>query len=172
MISRCPAARRGWPEFKREDIAVFGIPVYAGRVPNVLLRYLDTVAGNGALAVPVVLYGNRNFDDALAELRDILVKDGFMPAAGAAFIGEHAFSRRLAKGRPDEKDMERAKRFAGEDIYQTGDGNRFRPGDSGNNRPRGYYMPRDGEGNLIDIRRGVKPRTADCCGGCGLCADV
>ena len=22
-----PAARRGWPEFKREDIAVFGIPV-------------------------------------------------------------------------------------------------------------------------------------------------
>ena len=35
-----------------------------------------------------------------------------MPAAGAAFIGEHAFFRRLAKGRPDEKDMERAKRFA------------------------------------------------------------
>lgn len=167
-----PAARRGWPEFKREDIAVFGIPVYAGRVPNVLLRYLDTVAGNGALAVPVVLYGNRNFDDALAELRDILVKDGFMPAAGAAFIGEHAFSRRLAKGRPDEKDMERAKRFAERIFTKLEMGTVSGPEIPGIPFPyRGYYMPRDGEGNPIDIRR-VKPRTADCCGGCGICVDV
>ena len=41
--------------FEKEDIVIFGVPVIAGRVPNVLLKYLETVKGNGALAVPVVL---------------------------------------------------------------------------------------------------------------------
>jgi len=49
-----------------------GVPVYAGRVPNVLLKYLNTLEGNGAQAVPVVLFGNRNYDEALKELRNLL----------------------------------------------------------------------------------------------------
>ena len=49
------------------------MPVYAGRIPNLLLlKYLTSVKGNDALAVPIVLFGNRNYDDALIELRDIL----------------------------------------------------------------------------------------------------
>ena len=43
------------------DLAVVGCPTYAGRVPNLLMPYLrDMVRGAGALAVPVVLFGNRN----------------------------------------------------------------------------------------------------------------
>lgn len=61
----------------KDDLVIFGTPVYAGRVPNVLLKYLATIQGNGALAVPVVLFGNRNFDDGLIELRDILENTGF-----------------------------------------------------------------------------------------------
>lgn len=68
------------------------MPVIAGRVPNVLLKFLDTLQGGGALAVPVVLYGNRNFDDALIELRNILQDRGFYAIGAAAFIGEHSFS--------------------------------------------------------------------------------
>lgn len=64
--------------FSKEDIVVFGVPVIAGRVPNLLLKFLDTIRGEGALAVPIVLFGNRNYDDALIELRDILLKDGFL----------------------------------------------------------------------------------------------
>lgn len=51
---------------------IAAVPVYAGRVPNVLLKYLNSMQGYGAKAVPLVLYGNRDYDDALVELTDIL----------------------------------------------------------------------------------------------------
>ena len=77
-----PAARQRELRFGAEELAVLGVPVYAGRVPNVLLPYLTKqLHGGGALAVPVVLFGNRNFDDGLIELRNILTEDGFMPVA-------------------------------------------------------------------------------------------
>lgn len=108
-----PESRNKVLKFDSGDLAVFGVPVYAGRVPNVLLKYLDAIEGNCALAVPVVLYGNRDYDDALIELRDILERRGLYTIAAAAFIGEHAFSYTLAAGRPDERDLELAGEFAG-----------------------------------------------------------
>ena len=81
-----PQVRQQELNFCQSDLVVLGTPVYAGRVPNVLLPFLrEKVRGRGALAVPVVLFGNRNYDDALIELRDILQEDGFRcVAAGAA----------------------------------------------------------------------------------------
>ncbi len=91
-----PQARQKELSFCERDLVVFGTPVYAGRVPNVLLPYLrEKVRGGGALAVPVVLFGNRNYDDALIELRDLLQADGFGCIAAGAFVGEHSFSRTL-----------------------------------------------------------------------------
>lgn len=88
-------------EFRQAILSVFGTPVIAGRVPNVLLKYLADIRGNGALGVPVVLYGNRNYDDALIELRDIMEAGGIRTIAAGAFIGEHSFSKVLGAGRPD-----------------------------------------------------------------------
>ena len=101
-----PKARTQPLRFTDSDLVVFGTPVYAGRVPNVLLPYLNTMQGNGALAIPVVLFGNRDYDDALIELRDILENNGLHTIAAGAFVGEHSFSRILAKDRPDMKDMD------------------------------------------------------------------
>ena len=42
------------------DLAVFATPTYAGRVPNVLLKYLSSIRGNGAAAIPVGLLKRRN----------------------------------------------------------------------------------------------------------------
>ena len=57
-----PKDREGELSFGPGDLVIFGTPVYAGRVPNLLLPYIrDKVKGNGALAVPVSLFGNRNF---------------------------------------------------------------------------------------------------------------
>lgn len=158
------------------DLVIFGTPVYAGRVPNVLLKYLATIQGNGALAVPVVLFGNRNFDDGLIELRDILEKTGFHTIAGAAFVGEHSFSRVLAAGRPDKEDMDEALSFAGkvaEKVLGLLEGEIPAPVFvEGTPYPyRGYYQPRDRKGVSIDIRK-VKPLTNDACDDCKICADV
>jgi len=171
-----PAAREKALKFSPDDLVVFGTPVIAGRVPNVLLKYLDTIEGNGAAAIPVVLYGNRDYDDALIELRDILENHGLHTVAAAAFIGEHSFSYVLAKGRPDEKDMEAVKSFAdaaAEKIKGIPDITKLQPIEvKGIPNPyRGYYQPKDRQGNPVDIRK-VKPLTGESCTGCLICADV
>ncbi|MCH1981760.1 EFR1 family ferrodoxin [Ruminococcus sp. OA3] len=167
-----PEAREKVYSFSEHDLVVFGTPVYAGRVPNVLLPFLRTVCGNNALAIPVVLFGNRNFDDALAELRDILSEDGFVCTAAAAFVGEHAFSDVLAKGRPDEDDLAFADQFALKLAAMVCNGtakNRIEvPGESPQSE---YFKPKGPDGNPIDIRR-VKSYVNENCDNCGICAEV
>lgn len=168
-----PQARRNPPVFSENEIVVFGTPVYAGRVPNVLLPYLAAIEGNGAVAVPVVVYGNRDFDDALIELRDILLKGGLKPLAAAAFVGEHSFSDRLAKGRPDAEDLRLACGFAEQAVQKLRDGRQAEElFVKGVPQPyRGYYQPRDRKGSPVDIRK-VKPLTGKECDACGLCVKL
>ncbi|MEL7597167.1 MAG: flavodoxin domain-containing protein, partial [Clostridiaceae bacterium] len=45
-----PAVRKKPVSFTEEDVVIIGVPVYAGRVPNILLEYLNSIEGNGALA--------------------------------------------------------------------------------------------------------------------------
>lgn len=165
-------ARKSPKTFVANDVVVFGMPVIAGRIPNLLLNYLDSVKGNGALAVPVVLFGNRAYDDALIELREILSRNGFRAVAAAAFVGEHSFSNVLGEGRPDGNDMAVALDFADKVAEKiiSGEGLAETVAVNGQLPPRPYYQPRDREGNRIDIRK-VKPRTdTSLCADCKLCA--
>ena len=169
-----PQARQKELSFCERDLVVFGTPVYAGRVPNVLLPYLrEKVRGGGALAVPVVLFGNRNYDDALIELRDILQEDGFRCVAAGAFVGEHSFSHTLGAGRPNAADLADMDNFARAAARKIG-GLAALPAVpvavAGQEPIRPYYMPRDRHGAPINILK-VKPKTdMALCGGCGLCA--
>ena len=87
-----PAVRKEALTFGPDDLVVLGTPTYAGRVPNVLLPYLtEQIRGAATPAVPVVLFGNRDFDDSLMELRTIMTANGFVPVAAAAFVGSTAF---------------------------------------------------------------------------------
>ena len=169
-----PAARQAELTFGPDDLVVLGTPVYAGRVPNVLLPYLTgKVRGGGALAVPVTLFGNRNFDDALIELRNILTADGFLPVAAAAFVGEHSFSRTLGAGRPNAADMTEMCNLAAEaahKIKSLAAPPAVPVAVAGQDPVRPYYTPRDRHGAPINILK-VKPKTdLSRCGGCGLCA--
>lgn len=166
-----PSARKREYAFTENDLVVAGVPVYAGRVPNVLLPFLKAVRGNGALAAAVVLYGNRDYDDALIELRDLLKEDGFRVLAGGAFVGEHSFSGVLAKGRPDQWDLEAADEFAGRILTKLDAGGRSEAEVKGETPYRPYYRPRDRKGVPVDIRK-VTPKTNDSCTGCMTCVRV
>jgi NAD-dependent dihydropyrimidine dehydrogenase PreA subunit/flavodoxin len=167
-----PEARKQAVSFSKEQVVVAGLPVYAGRVPNVLLKYLKTVAGNGAMAVALVVYGNRDYDDALVELQDILEADGFKVVSGGAFIGEHSFSRTLGQNRPDEQDMALARDFAGRICKKlTAPGEIPTVAVKGNRPYRDYYRPRDQNGNAVDVRK-VTPKTNSDCIDCKLCAEI
>ena len=171
-----PAVRQETLGFGEKDLVVFGTPVYAGRVPNVLLPFLrERIVGGGALAVPVVLFGNRNYDDALIELRNILAVDGMHPIAAGAFVGEHSFSRVLGADRPNAEDEALMDEFAAR-VAALAAGLDAAPVKSvavrGQEPLRPYYTPRDRAGNPINILK-VKPKTdLSRCGGCGLCADL
>lgn len=88
-------------DFGAGDLVVVGGPTYAGKLPNKMLPYFQSgLHGNGALAAAVVTYGNRSFDNSLAELCASLEMDGFHTAAGGAFVGTHAFSDALGRDGP------------------------------------------------------------------------
>lgn len=107
---------------------IIGMPVYGGRIPALAaqrLRVLGT--GQGRPVIVVVVYGNRAFDDALLELRDLALELGFIPVAGAAFVGEHSFStptHPIGAGRPDQEDLSKAQEMGqavGQNLAQYPD---------------------------------------------------
>lgn len=102
------------PDMDSNTLAVIAVPVYGGRVAETALERLGQIRGNRTPAIVVVVYGNRDYDDALKELADWAVAQGFIPVAGAAFIGEHSYSRAdrpVAAGRPDSADRQLAADF-------------------------------------------------------------
>lgn len=167
-----PDKRKEPISFGETDLVIVGLPVYAGRIPNLLLPYVrDSISGNGALGVPVVLYGNRNFDDALIELRDVMEQNGFHTIAAGGFIGEHSFSKILGAGRPDAADMEVAAELGARIIARVENPSDGPIAVRGEQPIRPYYTPRDRKGTPINILK-VKPKTSEDCIQCGICAAV
>jgi NAD-dependent dihydropyrimidine dehydrogenase PreA subunit/protein involved in ribonucleotide reduction len=168
-----PEVRKEKPEFTKDDFLIIGVPVYAGRVPNVLLDYLNSIEGNGAYAAAVVLYGNRNFDDALIELRDILISNGFTIIAGGAFIVQHSFSRTLGDNRPDDSDMEMAAEFA-EKIYCKLSQTNLKSIEVKGNKPyRPYYVVLDKTNKPVYDFKKIKPKTnEEECIDCKICVEA
>jgi len=109
-----PGARKHPLRTSGNELLVIAVPVYMGRVPALLNEWLNQIQAQNTLTVCVVVYGNRLYDNALLELKDILIKRGCVPIAGAAYIGEHAFSSSetpTAEGRPDANDLTHAELF-------------------------------------------------------------
>lgn len=102
------------PEIIPEDLVIVASPVYGGRLPQHVSCRLKELSGNGAKAVAIVVYGNRDYDDALLELTDILEETGFEVIGAGAFIGQHSIFPKVAATRPDEKDLVAIANFASE----------------------------------------------------------
>ena len=152
-----------------DGLAIIGMPVYGGRLPAEAVARLRRIHGNSTPAVVVVLYGNRAYDDALIELRDLAVELGFLPIAAGAFVGEHSFSDEntlIAHRRPDQEDLMRAAEFGAavrarlDDISSLEEAPPMQvPG----NIPYADYR----------VLRGVSPVSDDLiCTRCGTCATV
>ena len=97
------------------SLTIIGLPVYGGRIPLTAIESLKNMQSNQSPAVILVVYGNREYDDALLELKEIVQNCGFNIIAGAAFIGEHSYStneKPIAQNRPDTQDLEKCRDFA------------------------------------------------------------
>ena len=65
------------PDLTEKDIVIIASPVYGGRLPIQVSDALQRLNGNNARAIAIVVYGNRDYDDALLELTDILSAKSF-----------------------------------------------------------------------------------------------
>lgn len=146
----------------KDAILVAGAPVYAGRLPAVGAQRLSALRGENTPAVALAVYGNRAYEDALLELRDLLEDRGFRVIGAAAVVAQHSIFPNTAHGRPDGADLEKLDAFAAACARK---GAEFRgeapalavPG----NRPYRKAM-------------GVpfRPTADDSCTGCGACARI
>ena len=158
--------QRQWDARPETVLTLLGAPVYAGRLPAIAAARLRRLQGRGGPAVLVVVYGNRAYEDALLELRDLALECGFVPVAAGAFVGEHSFSAPdtpIAVGRPDADDLRRAQEFG-----------RIAAGKLAVLPGLAAMDPLRVPGNLpykdVTLAGGVAPETREAeCGHCGQC---
>ena len=142
----------------QEDVAVIAVPSYGGRVPATAVERMAAFQGNGARAVLVCVYGNRAYEDTLAELQDTAKQAGFRVIGAVAAVAEHSIARQFAAGRPDEQDARQLGRFAEQIHDKLSAGDDTEPEIPGT-RP---YKKAGGVG--------VVPRATKACTQCGVCA--
>ena len=166
MDATPPAARQREYVFGPGRLVFVGAPVYAGRVPNKIAPFFrGNIRGGGAAAVPVVCFGNRSFDNALAELFDILTAGGFTVPAAAAIPTEHSFTKELAQAAAFAVRV--AEKCAGPEAPPSLDPARV-PGDG--SAP--YYTPLGEDGRPALFLKAIPAVDRDKCVRCGTCAAV
>lgn len=146
--------------FSSDDFVVFGTPVYGGRISEIAANRLSHVYGNRTPCIITVTYGNRDYDDALLELYNMVQANGFVVQAAAALIGQHTFGE-IQIGRPNESDINENQQFAKaflESSDKISNSTKVKLSIKGN-----YPYKAGGKGGSF------RPLTADTCIKCGLC---
>ena len=138
-----------------EDRVLVAMPSFGGRAPAAAIERLRKIAGNGGKCTLVCVYGNRAYEDTLAEMEDAAKECGFRVVAAVAAVAQHSILPQYAAGRPDASDKKQLEQFA-EQIAGKTEAVVSIPG----NRP---YKKAGGAG--------LVPKVGKSCTKCGLCAE-
>lgn len=139
----------------KEDRVLVAMPSFGGRAPAVAIERLRKIAGNGARCTLVCVYGNRAYEDTLAEMEDAAKESNFKVIAAIAAVAEHSIMPQYAAGRPDASDKKQLEQFADQIAGKTEAAVSI-PG----NRP---YKKAGGAG--------LVPKPTKSCVKCALCAE-
>ncbi len=145
--------------FKKEDVCILSVPSFGGRVPALATERLSQMSADHTPCILLTAYGNRAYEDTLAELQSVAKQVGFLPIAAAAAIAEHSILRQFAKGRPDETDCRELSDFSRKVLEKLSSGQPLSEVTVPGNEP---YRP---YGTLPML-----PKAGNNCTGCGLCA--
>lgn len=91
-------------DFKEDDLVFIAIPCFGGRVPVVCDEIFNRTKCNNTPCVPIIVYGDRDYEDSLLELNNMCLKNNFIPIASGAFIAEHSLKCGLGHSRPNDAD--------------------------------------------------------------------
>lgn len=90
-----------------DGLLILAMPVFGGRIPEYCLSSIKHLRGLNTPAIIVAVYGNREYEDALIEMQDMVDEVGFCVIGAGAFVAQHSVFNHVAAGRPDEADMEK-----------------------------------------------------------------
>lgn len=141
---------------KEEDLCIYAVPSFGGRVVPIATERMKSVQGNGAKVILLCVYGNRAYEDTLVEMQDTLTAQGFRCIAAVAALAEHSIMHQFATGRPDASDEKILKGFALEIAANLNNIISSLPG----NRPYKEYK-------VVPM----VPQLNETCSGCGLCQE-
>lgn len=147
--------------FEKDEVCLIGVPSFGGRVPTVAVKHLQQMRAKGTPTILIVSFGNRDYDDTLLELFDIVKQQGFHVISAIGAVCEHSIMHEFGKGRPNDKDSEEIIRFAKESKKMIERDDFYEEVIVKGNRPYKEY------GGLP-----LKPKTNSTCNTCGLCAKV
>lgn len=174
-----PKERETLPVFEAEDIVLWATPVYAGRIPNKTLEYVRAALTNNFThshfpAIALVTFGNRAYDNALAELVGLMEEGGMKPVGAAAIVTRHAFSDTLGAGRPNAEDLAALDRFAAQVVEKLSTINSQLstidvPGEA---HPEKYYTPLKTNNAPAGFLKAKPTCDADRCTRCGKCLEM
>lgn len=105
----------------------------------------------------MAVYGNRAYDDALLEMKDLVTEMGFKVVAAVGAVAEHSIVREYGAARPDADDKAVLRQYADRILQKNASGNESSPSVPGN---RPYKHP---------IKCPV-PNAKGKCNACGICA--
>lgn len=168
--------------FLKEDCLILGLPVYAGRIPNLLLEYLMRYSGNQTPLYLVFGYGNRHFDDAPKEAYRLFKERGFNIKEVICAVCEHSFSSQIATGEPKNETLDLISKIKFSrklHLSVTLDSlvkkNKIEMLDLKNLEDTievlPYYRPVDANGEPFNFIK-IKPVTDSSCTACGICASI
>lgn len=147
-----------------KDLLIVGMPVYSGRIPALALPELQKFKGNKTPAVIVCVYGNRDYDDALLELKDVVESNGFKVISAGAFIAQHSIFPQVGMNRPDEKDLKLIADF-GKKIQETIDS-------VADLNSLSDITPKGNHSYKIPGNIPLKPKGKRTCTACGTCVKL
>ena len=73
--------------FDKNDLVIFGSPIYSGKTPKFLRESMRRFKGNETPMVIIGVYGNRAYEDYFVEAQDIFEENGFKAIGAGAFLG-------------------------------------------------------------------------------------
>lgn len=94
------------------DLLIIAVPSYAGRVPSICISSINKFRGENTPAIVLCTYGNRDYDDTLLELKNLVSANGFKVISAAAFVSTHSIFPKVGADRPSEKDETELVAFA------------------------------------------------------------
>lgn len=95
----------------KDDVVLVAMPTYGGHAPALAISRFKQIEGNHAKTILVCTYGNRAYEDTLAQMNMVAKSNNFIVVGAITSIAEHSVSREIAKGRPNENDKKELSQF-------------------------------------------------------------